>query len=189
MFGLYLVSSLASAALYGGAGRVAARYDARVVQSGALALRGVLFPAVALVGGLGAAALELGAAGVGLAAIGATWAVIAVVGTAIVTRLAPPAARGELLGAHTALGAVAGGVGGVLGGWAASFGYLAAFAVAGGLVLAGSGLVLALRVLPGGERAVGSTGDAGPTDGEVAAEPALDRPVAADTASDEPRRD
>ena len=154
IFGLYLVSSLASAVLYEVAGRVAARSDVRLLQSGALAVRGVLFPTVALVGGLGSLSLELGAAGVGLAAIGATWAVIAVVGTAIVTRLAPPAARGEVLGVHTALGAVAGGVGGILGGWAASFGYLTAFAVAGGLVLLGAILVLVLGGVSGGNRVV-----------------------------------
>ncbi|MFB6141048.1 MAG: MFS transporter [Halosimplex sp.] len=177
IFGLYLVSSLASAVLYEGAGRAAARYDVRLLQSGSLAVRGVLFPVVALVGGLGTAALELGAAGVGLAAIGATWAVIAVVGTAIVTRLSPPAARGEVLGVHTALGAAAGGVGGVLGGWAASFGYLAAFALAGGLVLLGAVLVLALGGLSGGSRVAEPPADPGPAPvGDVPSSP-----VSADT--------
>jgi MFS family permease len=147
IFALYLASSVASAVLYEGAGRLAARMDVRLLQSGALTARGLLFPAVALVAGLGAVTVELGAAGVGLAAIGATWAVIAVVGTAIVTRLAPPSVRGEVLGVHTALGAVAGGVGGILGGWAATFGYTVAFALAGGLVLVGAGLVFALRVV------------------------------------------
>ncbi|ELZ22250.1 major facilitator superfamily protein [Halosimplex carlsbadense 2-9-1] len=181
IFGLYLVSSLASAVLYEGVGRFAARYDVRLLQSGALAVRGVLFPAVALVGGLGALSVDLAVAGVALAAIGATWAVIAVVGTAIVTRLAPPAARGEVLGVHTALGAVAGGVGGVLGGWAASLGYLTAFAVAGALVLAGSGLVLSLRALSGGTRAIEPVADASTGDDRP-----VDRPVAADPGNDEP---
>jgi MFS family permease len=153
VFGLYLASSLASAVLYDGAGRVAASRDVRLLQSGALAVRGVLFPLVAVVGGLGAASLGFVAAGVALAAVGATWAVIAVVGTAIVTRLAPPGVRGEVLGAYTALGAVAGGVGGVLGGWVATVGYLAAFGVAGGLVLVGAAVVLSLRTLSGGDRA------------------------------------
>ncbi|MFC5368847.1 MFS transporter [Salinirubrum litoreum] len=145
IFALYLASSVASAVLYEGAGRLASRIDVRLLQSGALAVRGLLFPAVALVGGIGVVTVELGVAGVGLAAIGATWAIIAVVGTAIVTRLAPPSVRGEVLGVHTALGAVAGGVGGILGGWAATFGYTVAFGVAGGLVLVGAGLVFALR--------------------------------------------
>jgi MFS family permease len=153
VFALYLASSLASAVLYEGAGRLASRYDVRLLQSGALAVRGVLFPAVVVLAGLGAAMVGLFGAGAGLAAIGLTWAVIAVVGTAIVTRLAPPGVRGEVLGVHTALGAVAGGVGGVFGGWAASFGYLVAFGVAGGLVVVGALLVLSLRVLSGGERA------------------------------------
>jgi MFS family permease len=159
VFALYLASSLGSAVLYEGAGRLATTYDVRLLQSGALAARGVLFPAVAVVSGLGALSVGLVTAGVGLAAIGVTWAFIAVVGTAIVTRLAPPSVRGEVLGVHTALGAVAGGAGGVLGGWVASFGYLVAFGVAGGLVLAGAALVLSLRVLSDGERAAESPAD------------------------------
>ncbi len=142
VFGLYLVSSLASAVLYEVAGRLAARYEPRLLQSGALAARGLLFPVVALAVGLGALPARLGGVAVGLVLVGATWAVIAVVGTAIVTRLAPPAVRGEVLGAYTALAAVAGGVGGVLGGWLATRGYVVAFAVAGGLVVVGAGGVL-----------------------------------------------
>ncbi|WP_436928160.1 MFS transporter [Halosimplex amylolyticum] len=164
IFALYLVSSLASAVLYEGAGRFASTYDVRLLQSAALAARGLLFPAVALVAGVGALSVGLGVAGVGLAAIGLTWAVIAVVGTAIVTRLAPPSVRGDVLGVHTALGAVAGGVGGLLGGWAASFGYAVAFGVAGGLVLLGAALVFSLRALSGGTRAV-----------EPVSDPTLDR--------------
>ncbi|WP_372911069.1 MFS transporter [Salinigranum sp.] len=168
VFALYLASSLGSAVLYEAAGRFATTYDVRLLQSGALAARGVLFPAVAVVSGLGALSVGLVTAGVGLAAIGVTWAFIAVVGTAIVTRLAPPSVRGEVLGVHTALGAVAGGVGGVLGGWIASFGYLVAFGVAGGLVLVGAVLVLSLRVLSDGERAAESPADpVSTTDGGV----------------------
>ncbi|WP_458188415.1 MFS transporter [Haladaptatus sp. NG-WS-4] len=152
VFALYLASSLTSAVFYEGAGKFAASYDVRLLQSGALTVRGVLFPVIALVTGLGTLSLEVGVAGVGLAAIGLTWAVIAVVGTAIVTRLAPPTVRGEVLGIHTALGAVAGGVGGILGGWMATFGYLVAFGVAGGLVLLGAALVLSLRAISGDDR-------------------------------------
>jgi hypothetical protein len=153
-----LVSSLASAVLYEAIGRLAAVTDVRLLQSGALAGRALLFPAVAL--GVGFAGLaEVGAAGLALGAIGATWAVIAVVGTSIVTRLAPPSVRGEVLGIYTALGAVAGGVGGVLGGWVAGFGYLVAFGVAGGLVLAGAGLVFSLRVLSGRAKILAAVDD------------------------------
>lgn len=153
VFGLYLVSSLASAVLYERTGRLATRYDVRLLQSGALALRGVVFPVVAVTAGVAATSLGLAVAGIGLAAIGATWAVIAVVGTAIVTRLAQPSVQGEILGIHTALSAVAGGVGGVLGGWVATFGYLTAFGVAGALVLLGAMLVASLHALSGNERA------------------------------------
>lgn len=152
IFGLYLASSVASAVLYEGAGRFASRHDVRLLQSGALALRGLLFPVAALLAGVGALTVGFGVMGAVLAAIGFTWAVIAVVGTAIVTRLAPASVRGEFLGLHTALTALAGGVGGVLGGWIAASGYLVAFAVAGGLVIVGAALVATLTVLSGGTR-------------------------------------
>lgn len=160
IFALYLVSSLGSAVLYEGAGRAAARYDVRVLQSGALAVRGVFFPGIAILAGVGTLSAGLLTVGAALVVVGVTWAVIAVVGTAIVTRLAPPGVRGEVLGVYTALGALAGGVGSVLGGWIASIGYLVAFAAAGALVLVGAGLVLSLRALSGGERAATPRDDA-----------------------------
>jgi len=147
VFALYLVSSLASAVLYEGAGRLATRYDVRTLQTGALVARGVLFPVVALVASVGSALVGLGTVAVVLAAVGLTWAVITVVGTAIVTRLAAPGVRSEVLGVYTALGAVAGGVGGVLGGWLATFGYLVAFSVSGALVVLGAGLAWTLGAI------------------------------------------
>ena len=165
VFGLYLVSSLAAAALYGVAGRLAARHDLRLVQSAALVIRGLLFPGVAVIVGIGALATGYVALGVVLSAVGVTWAVIAVVGTAIVTRLAPAGVRGEVLGLHTAIAAVAGGAGGLLGGWAAGRGYLVAFGLAGGLVVAGAVLVAGLRVLSGDDRvpAPADPADSSPT--------------------------
>lgn len=163
MFALYLVASLASAVLYEPVGELTSRYDVRRLLAGTLAVRGGCFPLVAVLAGIGAAALGFLTFGVGLAVIGATWAVVAVVGTVVVTRIASPGARGEVLGAYTALTAVAGGVGGLLGGWLASFGYLVAFAVAGGFVVAGAGLVVSLRSISGPERAprgpAGATGE------------------------------
>jgi len=152
VFGLYLAASLASAVLYERAGRLASRRDPRLLQAGALAVRALAFPVTALLLGLGTLPLELGATAAVLTVVGLTWAVIAVVGTALVTRLAPPAVRGEALGLYTAIGAVAGGVGGLLGGWLATAGYLLAFGVAGGLVLLGAGVTLSLRALPTGNR-------------------------------------
>ncbi|QSG14076.1 MFS transporter [Halapricum desulfuricans] len=146
VFALYLLASLGSAVVYEPAGRLASRYDLRRLQAGSLVVRGISLPIVALAAGIGAVSLRLGLVGFGLAVVGATWGVMAVVGTAIVTRLASPEIRGEILGIHAALGAVAGGVGGILGGWAATIGYLAAFAIAGALVLLGASLVLTLRV-------------------------------------------
>ncbi|MFB6109422.1 MAG: MFS transporter [Halodesulfurarchaeum sp.] len=146
IFGLYLVSSLGSAVLYAGAGRLAETYDPWSLLSGALGVRGLLFPLVALltvaVPGPDPILLALVLIGIGL-----TWAVILVVGTTIVSRLSAPSVRAEALGSYTALGALAGGVGSVLGGWIAAFGYGLACAVAGGLVLAGALLVASLGPL------------------------------------------
>ncbi|MDR5655807.1 MFS transporter [Halodesulfurarchaeum sp. HSR-GB] len=147
VFALYLVSSLGSAVLYEGVGTLADRLDVRLLQSGALLVRGLLFPLVALLAGVGQTSLGTIMLGVLLAAIGLTWAVILVVGTTIVSRLATPGVRGEVLGSYTALGAFAGGIGSVLGGWLATFGYVVAFATAGGLVVAGAVLVGSLRAL------------------------------------------
>lgn len=148
VFALYLLSSSASAVLYERIGDVAARYDVRRLQATALAVRGLLFPAVGVVVGAAGTTLDLGMAGLGLAAIGVSWAVIAVLGTVIVTQLAPPTIRGEALGLHTAIGAVSGGLGSFLGGWLASIGYVVAFSVAGALVLLGAGIVISLRLDP-----------------------------------------
>lgn len=166
IFALYLVSSLSSAVLYEAAGRLTSRFDVRTLQAGALAVRGLLFPAIAVAAGLGVVALKLGGAAAGLIAIGATWAVIAVVGTSIVTRLAPPSIRGDVLGAYISLGAVAGGVGGILGGWAARFGFLIAFGVAGGFVVLGALIVVLIRVLSSetGPVKLSTPGAVGPAD-------------------------
>lgn len=148
IFALYVVSSLASAASYVGAGELADRYDLRLLQSGALSLRGVVFPAVAVAGyGLQAASpagfLAVGAL---FAAVGLSWAVIAVTANTLVARYAGPSGRGAALGLYTALSSAAGGVGGLVGGWlATTLGYVVTFAVAGALVFVGCGVVIALR--------------------------------------------
>lgn len=147
VFGLYLVSSLGSAVLYERIGRRAAKTDIRRLQAAALAMRGFLFPATVLVAGLGGVWLAWGSTTVTFAAIGVTWAIIAVVGTVIITRLAPPAIRGEALGLYTAVGSLAGGLGGILGGWLAALNYWVAFAVAGALVIVGSAVVLTVSVI------------------------------------------
>ena len=145
IFALYFVSSLASAVLYRRVGRVASRRNESRFAAGALAVRGLLFPVVALVTGLGATALGSVLLGAALLAIGVTWAVIAVVGTSIVTRLAPADARSTALGTYVAIGALAGAAGSILGGWLATVGYPLAFGVAGGLVVLGAALVATIR--------------------------------------------
>lgn len=163
IFGLYLVSSVASAVLYGPAGRMASRYDVRILQSAAIAARGIIFPLVALVGVLGSLAVTFGITAVALAAVGLTWAVIAVLGTAIVVRLAPSSIRGEALGVYTALAALAGGVGGLLGGWVAGIDYRLGFGIAGGLVVLGGLLVFSLTVVSGGEDETAPASPDGPS--------------------------
>lgn len=154
IFVLYVVSSLASAVFYVGAGELAGRYDLRLLQSGALGMRVVAFPAIAVVGfGVHATSpLALLAIGVLFGTVGLSWAVIAVTANSLVARYASPSRRGAALGLYTALSAGAGGIGGLAGGWlATSLGYVSTFGVAGGLVLVGSALVLVLHFfVPGG---------------------------------------
>ena len=145
IFGLYFASSLASAVLYRRVGQVASRRVESTFAAGALAVRGLLFPVVALVAGLGATVLGSLLLGAALLAIGITWAVIAVVGTSLVTRLAPADARSTALGTYVAIGALAGAAGSVLGGWLATVGYPLAFGVAGGLVVLGAAVVATIR--------------------------------------------
>ncbi|SMO82310.1 MFS transporter [Halorubrum cibi] len=146
VFALYLVSSVASAVLFERAGTLSGRHDPMSLQAAGLAVRGVAFPLVAVVGAvLGASLFGLVAAGVVFGVIGFTWAVIAVTAGTLVTRLAPTSIRGEALGVYAALSALAGAVGSVIGGRLAATSYELGFAVAGGLVLVGAAGVLWLR--------------------------------------------
>jgi len=142
VFALYLLSSLGSALCFGLAGRLAERFDAIALQAGSLLARAILHPAVAVVGlVVPGAALGLLTNGVVFAGIGVAWAVVAITAAAIVTRLAPPAIRGEALGLYTALSGLATGVGSVVGGWLGGYGFALTFGVAGGCVLVGTALV------------------------------------------------
>ncbi|QLG29852.1 MFS transporter (plasmid) [Halorarum halophilum] len=146
IFVLYLVSSLGSAAFYVTAGNLVSRYDINLLQTGGLLLRAIALPAVALVGtALAASFTGLLVSAIIFVIIGLSWAIIAVTTATIVTRLAPAGTRGQVLGIYTALSALAGGVGSVLGGWLASKGYMIAFGVAGGLVFVGAILVISIR--------------------------------------------
>lgn len=145
VFLLYLVSSLGSAVCYRAVGDLAGRYDLPLLQSAGLTARGFAIPAVAVVGGVTVGTAGLAATGGVFLVIGATWAVISVTATTLVSRLAPATVRGEALGLYTALSAVAGGFGSLLGGWLGARDFTLAFAVAGGLVLVGAGVVLVVR--------------------------------------------
>ncbi|WP_348608676.1 MFS transporter [Halobaculum rarum] len=149
VFGLYLVSSLGAAAFYTSAGTLSTRFDLRILQTGALGIRGLAIPLVAVVG----AALAAGVVGMALSAllfvlIGVSWAVIAVTAGTIVTRIAPADVRGEALGMYAALSALAGGIGSMGGGALANgVGFTTAFVVAGVVIMAGAGIVMSLRQL------------------------------------------
>ncbi|GAB3698483.1 MFS transporter [Halorubrum pallidum] len=138
-FALYLINSAAAALAFGAVGRLAGERNVVRLQVGGLVARTALLPLVAVVGtALGASALGFTAVGVAFALIGLTWAVIAVTAGIVVTRLSPPSIRGEALGVYAALGALAGGIGSVVGGWLAAESYALAFGVAGLLVFAGA---------------------------------------------------
>jgi MFS family permease len=139
VFGLYLGLNVGAAAFFGSAATLVERYEVTLVHAGSLAVRGVALPAVVLVGGALSVALPL------FVVVGLTWAVIAVSAATLVTRLSPRIVRGEALGVYSALSTVASGVGSVGGGWIAMRGYTQAFAVAGGLIFVGVGVVLVLR--------------------------------------------
>ena len=139
VFGLYLGLNVGAAAFFGSAATLVERYEVTLVHAGSLAVRGVALPAVVLVGGALSVAFPL------FVVVGLTWAVIAVSAATLVTRLSPPIVRGEALGVYSALSTVASGAGSVGGGWIAVRGYTQAFAVAGGLIFVGVGVVLVLR--------------------------------------------
>jgi MFS family permease len=142
VFALYLINGLAAAVFFGTAGRLTADRDVGSLQVASLSTRALAFPVVALVGAAwGVTSFGFGVAAAAFAVIGLTWAVIAVTAGTLVTRLSPVSIRGEALGTYAALGALAGGIGSVVGGWLAAVSYVAAFAAAGGLVLLGAGIV------------------------------------------------
>ncbi|MFB6196507.1 MAG: MFS transporter [Haloplanus sp.] len=139
VFGLYLALNVAAAVFFGASARLTARYEVTLVHAAGLAVRGLAFPVVGLLGGAFPAAVLV------FAVIGFSWAVIAVTAGTLVTRLAPAVVRGEALGVYSALSAVAGGVGSVAGGWLAARQYLRAFGLAAALVFLGAAIVLLLR--------------------------------------------
>lgn len=146
IFALYLVLNVGAAAFYGPSAGLVKKYDVMPVHIGGLGVRGVSFPLLIVIGSLsGGTVLGLGLVGLVFAVIGLSWAVIAVTAATLVTTLAPPGVRGEALGVYGALVAVGGGIGGLLGGGLASYGYPTIFALAGLLVFVGAGVVGILK--------------------------------------------
>ncbi|OYR59430.1 MFS transporter [Halorubrum halodurans] len=142
VFGLYLVSSVASAAFFERVGELSGRRDPMSIQVVGLTARGIAFPLVAVVGvALGVSTLGYLGMGAVFGLVGLTWAVIAVTAGTLVTRLAPLSVRGEALGVYAALSALAGAAGSVIGGRLAAASYELGFAASGALVLVGAVLV------------------------------------------------
>lgn len=160
IFGLYLVSSLGSAAFYSGAGRLSSRVDLRILQTSALGLRAIAMPMVAIVGAALAASLTgTVVIAVLFVIIGVAWSVIAVTAGTIVTRVAPGQVRGEALGVYAALSTLAGGIGSIAGGATATrFGFIVAFGSAGVVILLGAVLVLTIRGLSSGTQLTRESG-------------------------------
>lgn len=148
IFGLYLVSSLGSAAFFVGAADLSREHNDGILQSVGLLARGITLPTVALVGvTVGASLVGLLLQGLLFLVVGLTWAIIAVTAATIVARLAPPSIRGEALGMYTAVSAVAGGIGSLLGGGIAEISFLLAFGVAGSFVVLGAIFVYRMRFM------------------------------------------
>lgn len=142
IFGLYLLLNLGAAVFFGTAATLADRYGVERVHVGGLLVRGVAFPLVAGVGiAFGGTLVGVGGVTALFVLVGLAWAVISVTAATLVTALAPPVIRGEALGVYGALVAVGGGLGGLVGGWLGEIGYGLTFAVAGGVVLLGAGVV------------------------------------------------
>lgn len=146
IFGLYLLSSAASAVCFGLVGRLASSRDIAIVHAGGLVLRGIAFPTVGIAGLMfGAGSVGLMVFGLLFVAIGITWAVITVTAGTIVTLLTPISIRGEALGMYAAMTALAGGIGAIVGGWIAAIDFQLGFATAGALIFIGASIVYRLR--------------------------------------------
>ena len=144
-FALYLALNVAAALFFRRASGLIDAFGLFRAHVGGLFARGLSFPVVAVLGAaLGASTLGIGGFTLLFDVIGLTWAVIAVSAATLVTTLTPDAIRGEALGVYGALVAVGGGVGGLLGGGLARFGYPVVFVVAGGTVVLGAAIVAAL---------------------------------------------
>lgn len=146
IFMLYFILNAGAAVFFGVAATLSVKFDLIHVHTGGLLVRGLAIPLIALIG----VALAGTTVGYGLAIgvffiIGLTWAVIVVTAATLVTKLAPAFIRGEALGVYSALSALAGGVGGLLGGWLATVTYSMTFGAAGVLVIIGAGVVFTLQ--------------------------------------------
>ncbi len=145
IFALYLVLNAGAAVFYGPAATLAKKYSLFEVHMGGLFGRGIAFPLIGVLGLiLGGSVFEIGVLMLVFVIIGITWAIIAVTAATLVTKLSPVVIRGEALGVYGALVAFGGGVGGLLGGWLASAGYLLTFTTAGSLVFLGIVIVFGL---------------------------------------------
>lgn len=151
IFGIYLVNTVGSAALFDVAGRYCDKHDIRFVQGGALGVRAFSFLGIGLLGVVGSYFLTgdklvpLVVVGLFITLVGVTWAFIAVTGTAIVSRISSTRTRGGILGIYAALAAIASALGSLTGGWLASQTFTYAFIASFILVIFGAFIVVAAR--------------------------------------------
>ncbi len=136
IFLVFVVGNLGSAASYGRVATLEPVVGAIRLQLAGIAARVLLFPGTVVLAG-GAVVLLAGS----LALVGASWAIVAVTAPLLVSRLAPAGERAAALATYTAISSAGTGIGSVLGGAVATgAGFLAAYGLAGGLVLLGLGL-------------------------------------------------
>ncbi|MDY6764379.1 MAG: MFS transporter, partial [Halobacteria archaeon] len=151
IFGIYLVNTIGSAALFDVAAKYCDKHDIRFVQGGALGTRAFSFLGIGLLGVVGSRFLTgdilvpLVVVGLFITLVGVTWAFIAVTGTAIVSRISSPQTRGGILGIYAALAAIASALGSLTGGWLASQTFTYAFIASFILVISGAFIVVAAR--------------------------------------------
>lgn len=146
IFALYFLLNLGAAAFFGRAATLASHHPVTLVQTGGLVIRAAAFLAIAFIGHtLGFGTLAIVLHGLLFVIVGLTWAIVAVTAATLVARLSPPIIRGEALGVYTALVALAGGIGGLLGGWIAELSYPIAFTLSAVLIVLGGATVYVLH--------------------------------------------
>jgi MFS family permease len=139
IFALYIVHSGTSAYFNMRAGRLAERLGSRVLQSTFLIVRAAAFLASGLIlsAARGDHLLLLPLIAFFFTMTGMSWAFINVSAISTISKLAREGMRGQALGLYNAIAGLGAIIGSLVGGFVAEFSYVAAFALAAAMVLAG----------------------------------------------------